>query len=303
MNNTILVAGGTGHLGQFIVNALLQLGADVRLLSRPGSNPAVVQALAQAGAHILAVDPMDTAGLVRACTGAGCVVSALAGLRPVVVDAQQRLLDAAVSAGVPRFIPSDYSLDFTPFEPGENRNLDWRRAFHQYLDRQPIAATSIFNGAFMELLTGDMPLILPRFHRILYWGRADHPIGFTAIPDVAVYTAHAALDPTTPRYLHIAGDLQSPRAIQGLMSELSGQPYRLFRAGGARLLGTIISVARTLAPAPNDLYPAWQGMQYMHNMIDDRADLPKLDNDRYPGLHWTTIRELLMAHQDKLTNA
>jgi hypothetical protein len=43
----------------------------------------------------------------------------LAGLREVVIDAQKKLLDAAIAAGVPRFIPSDYSLDFTKFSYGE----------------------------------------------------------------------------------------------------------------------------------------------------------------------------------------
>jgi hypothetical protein len=46
-------------------------------------------------------------------------VSALSGLREVIVDAQKVLLDAAVAASVPRFIPSDYSLDFTEFKDGE----------------------------------------------------------------------------------------------------------------------------------------------------------------------------------------
>jgi hypothetical protein len=39
----------------------------------------------------------------------------LAGLREVVIDAQKKLLDAAIAAGVPRFIPSDYSLDLLSF--------------------------------------------------------------------------------------------------------------------------------------------------------------------------------------------
>ena len=55
------------------------------------------------------------------------MVSSLAGLRKVIIDAQKVLLDAAIAAGVPRFIPSDYSLDFTRFSDGENRNLDLRR--------------------------------------------------------------------------------------------------------------------------------------------------------------------------------
>ena len=53
-----------------------------------------------------------------------CLVSALAGLRETVIDAQKIILDAAVEANVPRFIPSDYSIDFTNLKEGQNRNLD-----------------------------------------------------------------------------------------------------------------------------------------------------------------------------------
>ena len=57
-------------------------------------------------------------------------------------------------------IPSDYSIDFTKFKDGENRNLDLRREFHQYLDSTSIAATSIFNGAFMDMLCNEIPMII-----------------------------------------------------------------------------------------------------------------------------------------------
>ena len=62
------------------------------------------------------------------------------------------LLDGAAQAGVPRFIPSDYSADFTKTQLGDNRNLDLRREFMARADRAPIRVTSILNGAFMDML-------------------------------------------------------------------------------------------------------------------------------------------------------
>ena len=55
-------------------------------------------------------------------------------------------------------------------------------------------------------------------------------------------------------------------------------------------------VARAVAPGGNELYPAWQGMQYTCNMFEGRAKLEPLDNDRYPGMHWTTVRDVLSPH-------
>jgi hypothetical protein len=61
--------------------------------------------------------------------------------------------------------------------------------------------------------------------------------------------------------------------------------------------GTLIKVARTITPGAKDLFPAWQGMQYMRNMFDGRAKLERLDNDRYPDIRWTTAWEVLAVRQ------
>jgi len=114
------------------------------------------------------------------------VVSALQGLREVIVDTQAAMLEAAIRAGVPRFIPSDYSIDFTGLPPGGNRNLDLRRDFHAILERSRVSATTIFCGMFSDLLTSRAPLVLFKWKRVLYWsdaparGRADPPDGGAA---------------------------------------------------------------------------------------------------------------------------
>jgi hypothetical protein len=146
-----------------------------------------------------------------------------------------------------------------------------------------------------------MPLILFKRRRVLYWGDADQRMDFTTVGDTAVFTASAALDPSTPRFLRIAGDQLSARELAALAGEVTGEKFRLFRAGGLGMLGAIIALARTVAPAKRDVFPAWQGMQYMRNMFDGRAKLAPLDNDRYPGMRWTTARDVLSAHQESAT--
>jgi uncharacterized protein YbjT (DUF2867 family) len=296
MKKLILVAGGTGNLGGKIVRALVEKGADVRAIVRASSDLEKVNQLKQLGVQVIPLDMSDKVALTQACEGVSCVVSALAGLEDVIVDTQKALLDAAVAAGVPRFIPSDYSLDFTLLPAGGNRNLDFRRVFRTYIDAAPIAATSIFNGAFTDMLTGQMPLVLFNINKILAWGNPDHSMPFTTIADTAVYTAHVALDPSTPRFLRIAGDQRSAREMQAVASEVTGKEYGLLRPGGLGLLGMIIKIARTIAPGKQELYPAWQGMQYMHNMLDERSVLKQIDNDRYAGMQWTTTTDVLTAH-------
>ena len=294
---TIVVAGATGNLGGRIVRALLARGTGVRALVRHGAAPDRIERLRAPGVTVVGADPRSAAEVRAACAGASCVVSALAGLRSVIVDAQTALLDAAVAAGVPRFIPSDFSIDFTRLPRGENRNLDLRREFHARLDGAPIAVTTIFCGAFADMLTGQMPLILFKPRYILYWGSADQRMDFTTIDDTAVFTARAALDPSTPRFLRIAGDQRSARELAAVASEVTGTKFRLLRAGGLGMLATLTRVARAVHAGTDELYPAWQGMQYMRDMLGGRAALAPLDNDRYPGVRWTTARDVLSARQ------
>ncbi len=294
MIQKILLAGSTGNLGGQIAKALIARGAHVRAIVRPSSDPTKVAALQQLGVEVIQLEMSNAAALQKACEGIDCVVSALSGLREVIIDAQKLLLDAAVAAKVPRFIPSDFSLDFTKTQPGRNRNLDLRREFHTYLDKQPIQATTIFNGAFADMLTGEMPLILFKRKRILYWGSADQQMDMTTIADTAAYTAAAALDPSTPRYLRIAGIQVTPRSLAGIMHTVTSHEHRLFRPGGVGLLSAIIKIARTLAPGKTELYPAWQGMQYMRDMVEGHAQMTNPDNARYPELRWTSVADIVV---------
>ncbi len=299
MKKTILIAGATGNLGERIVRILRQNGAEVRAIVRESTNSEKIKQLEQLGVTVFKVNMLDVAEVKKACQGVSCVVSALSGLRDVIIDTQKVLLDAAVAAGVPRFIPSDYSSDFTKLKEGENRNLDLRREFHQYLDKAPIAATSIFNGAFADMLTGQMPLILFNKKRIFYWGNGKQRMDFTTVQNTAEYTANVALDNESPRFLRIAGDEISAHEVQQLMSELTGEPYKTLRPGGLRLFGVMIKVTRFFAPGKDELYPPWQGMQYMHNMLDGRPKMQQLDNQRYPTIKWTTARNLLSEYLKK----
>ena len=231
--------------------------------------------------------------LVDAYAGAACVVSALSGLRHVMIDRQSILLDAAVLARVPRFISSDFSEEFTRTPPGGNRNLDLRREFMARADQAQIRVTSILNGAFMDMLGLEMPLIQRRIRRVVYWRSADQPLDFTMKDDVAAYTAAVALDEAAPRILRIAGDTVTIREIARLLTELAGVSYRPLGAGGIRTLGVMIRLARLIAPQPDATFPPWQGMQYMRDMFSGDGTLHPLDNRRYPDLHWTRVGEHL----------
>lgn len=284
----VVVAGATGDLGARIVKALVAKGAMVRALVRHPNDK-----LGRANVEQVTVDFHDSVALTRAVTGAACVVSAMNGTAPVILDTQGRLLDAAVAARVLRFIPSDFCLNFLATRPGDNRNIDLRRQFAGRVDAAPIRATSILNGAFADLLEGQAPIVLHRLHRVVYWGDADQVFDFTSKDDVAAFTADAALDADAPRFLRIAGEQISPRGLVELLTGMEGRSWKLLRAGSVGRLSAIIAVVRALTPPTDAPFPVWQGMQYLRDMSTGRAKLHGLDNARYGKSDWTGAAAIL----------
>ncbi len=289
----VILTGATGELGGRIARELRKRDARITAVVRRGTAAEKLGPLTDIGVSIAELDFSSVAELTAACTGAACVVSALNGLDDIILTKQATLLEAAIAAGVPRFIPSDFSLDFTKTSPGSNRNLDLRREFERKLETAPIRCTSILNGAFMELLTGQAPFILFKFKRVLFWGNPDQLLDFTTMDDVAAFTAAAALDATTPRFLRIAGEQISARGLATAAGDVTGDRFGTVRAGGLGLLAALIRVLRRIMPARDDVFPPWQGMEYMYDMFEGSGKLFPLDNDRYVGMRWTSVRELL----------
>ena len=297
MTSRVVVAGATGNLGGRVVRSLIERGATVRGLVRSSSKPETIRDLADRGVETITVDLADRSALVQALAGASVVVSVLQGLGDVIVGTQTRLVQAAIEAGVPRFIPSDYAADFTKLNDAENRNFGYRREFHRYVDSAAISTTSVLNGMFMDILQYGMPLLDFKARSVSYWGDADQLLDFTTMDDVGAYTAEAALDDAAPAVLRIAGDQQSPRQLAALATEVLGETFTLQYMGSTEEMAAAIQSVRLANPgSETEEFPRFQQMQYLHNMFTGRAKLNPLDNDRYPGMKWTTVRQLL-AHR------
>lgn len=300
----VAVAGATGRLGSLIALELRKRNVPVKALVRPGTTAKRTQELRDAGVMIAEVEITNVLALTETLAGASTVVSALQGLRDIMLGAQGSLLDAAVTAKVQRFIPSDFSLDFTKTTPGSNRNLDLRRNFHAKLNASGIQWTSVLNGGFMEMVVdGYIPMINNRFHRIMHFGSADQKLDFTTVPDTAAYTAAVAADPnTTPNLLRIAGDSFSAAELAATVTRARGQKYTTMWTGSVGFLRMFASILKfIIGGVETKLLPPWQGMQYLENMVSGKGKLEPLDNNRYPELVWTTVEKALLEEDAKKT--
>lgn len=295
MDSHILVAGATGNLGERICRELIKRNVRVRALVRNSTSEEKLDHLKGLGVEVVQADLSDLQQLTAICAGITCVVSALAGLHDVIIDTQRHLLNAAVAAGVPRFIPSDFCTDFTNIPEGENRNFDLRKEFHALLDKSPIQATSVFNGAFADILRYNTPLFDTKKKTVAYYdGKENWKIDFTTMDDTAAFTAAAALDETSPRYLNIASFSVSPDDLLQLSSQFGTEPFKLVNMGSMEGFSEYNKTARAADPqGETELYPRWQQSQYVYSMFF--AHHTHLDNERYQSLNWSTAEEVIQS--------
>jgi hypothetical protein len=97
---TVAVAGASGNLGPAVLNHLLAAGFTVTALTRADSGSTFPSAV-----KVIPVDYDSLDSLTTALKGQDAFVCTLATLA---IGVQIRLVDAAIAAGVKRFIPSEF---------------------------------------------------------------------------------------------------------------------------------------------------------------------------------------------------
>lgn len=295
MEKNILVAGATGNLGLKICIALINRGAKVKALVREQSDSDKVKILTEAGVEIMQVNYGNPESIREACQDVDCLVSALAGLGDVILDTQKILLDSALHSGVGHFIPSDFCTDYTALIPGENRNFDLRRAFRAHIDSSNIKVTSIFNGAFADILKYNTPILNLKSKSIAYWGdKADWKLDFTTMENTAEFTAASAISGHSHRDLHIASFQISPNMLHQEILGLTKQDFFVHKLSEMDEFAASIKKQRSENPSgENELYAKWQQAQYMYSMYSTQPQM--LDNNQFANLNWTTAPEYLKS--------
>lgn len=143
---TVALAGASGNLGPAILAQLLEAKYIVTVLTREGSKSTFPPFV-----NVVPVDYDSVDSLAAALKGQDALVATLAS---VALDVQIRLVDAAVIAGVKRFIPSEFG--------SYNRNALARQLpvyaeklkVQEYLETKAkesgMTYTYVFNGAFFD---------------------------------------------------------------------------------------------------------------------------------------------------------
>ncbi len=283
----ILVAGGTGTLGREIVALLSAAGREVRVLTRNGLH------VAGPGVEVMTGDVRDPATLAEAVKGVSAVVSAVHGFLggrgagPEEVDHQgnRNLIRAAAEAGVEYFLLLSV-LDARPDHP-----MSLHRAKHaaeQHLQASPMSWTVLRPSSYVETWANIVGSKLTSGGPAIVFGRADKPINFVSVQDVATLVQRALTDSA----LHGQTiDVPGPDnlTLEQLALHLGANKIRHIPRGALRFLSFAL--------------PPWApafARQTHAALVMDTTDMtadPSALTSRFPEINWHPATDIAKQYQ------
>ena len=188
-NIRILLVGSTGMLGNSILEALEIKSIQVRVLLRSGKSD-VEEAFKKKGIEVANGDVLDPATLTEAVKDVQVVISALHNDPSVFVPGHKNLIAASEKAGVKRFIPSGFSVDYFKIDSDENFNLAMRRELIPLFDGLKLRPIHVLIGAFIDtMMDPNAPFIDWKSNSLPYFGNGNQKCDFSSVRDTGRYVA------------------------------------------------------------------------------------------------------------------
>ncbi|KAK7406724.1 hypothetical protein VNO78_08354 [Psophocarpus tetragonolobus] len=201
----ILVLGGTGYIGKFIVKASAEAGhptfALVRetTLSHPEKSK-LIETFKTSGVTLLYGDLTDHESLVKAIKQVDVVISTVGGQQ---IEDQVKLIAAIKEAGnIKRFLPSEFGMDVDrnhsvePVTSYYEKKVRIRRAIEASGIPYTYVCPNAFAGYFLPTL-GQLNIKDPPRDKVVILGDGNVKGIYVKEEDIATYTIKAVDDPRT----------------------------------------------------------------------------------------------------------
>lgn len=149
--NKVGLIGATGNIGVVILKALLDGGFEVTILSREGSTSTDSLA-SHPKQKIVKVNFEDVSSITSALQGIEGLVSNVASHALL---SQKKIIDAAIAAGVKRFLPSEFGSDLSVEAnkqvPFNQPKIEIQHYLEEKVKTHPnFTYTSVTNGPFLD---------------------------------------------------------------------------------------------------------------------------------------------------------
>ncbi|KAF4949147.1 hypothetical protein FSARC_13565 [Fusarium sarcochroum] len=232
----VAVVGGSGLLGTKVVNSLLNAGFEVTAITRNESSATFPDKVTVKRVDITSVDSIKDA-----VTGQDAVVSTAA---TAATGNQKIIIDAAIAARVPRFIPSEFGIPSREYRDtkigailaGKVSNTDYLIELAKKHDW--FSWTGLSTGLFLDSgLRSGGGFINIKDRKVRLVDSGNEPYSTTTLSFVgdAVAAILKKPDETANKYLDIAGVTTTQNEVLKIAEQATGDKFEVSHISGAEL--------------------------------------------------------------------
>ncbi|PVH78939.1 NAD(P)-binding protein [Cadophora sp. DSE1049] len=221
----VAVIGGSGNLGPAVVKALVDTGFTVTVVTRLES-----KATFSSEVKVQRTDYDSASSLAEALAGQDAVVSTIA---TAALGQQQKIIEAAVKAGVKRFIPSEFGLNTQKVTGGAAKILGAKLAAQEQLKKAAaenpnFSWTGISTSLFFDwgLKVGSLGFSIKDKTATIF-DSGNEPFTGTNLPTIGLAVASVLknADTTANRYIDVASFVTTQNAILAVFQEETGTKW------------------------------------------------------------------------------
>ncbi|KAM5349610.1 hypothetical protein ACJ41O_006115 [Fusarium nematophilum] len=227
--------------------------------------------------------------------GSDVVICCYYGDTDVMTRGQKILIDACAKEGVPRYVPSDFAVDYTKIPEGELFPKESAKIIKDYLVEKKVAGVHVLVGALMETFWSVFFRVFDaNSQTISYWGTGDEKWDLTTYETAAAYTAALIVDENASG-VFFRGDCKSVVEIKAIYEKIYQSPLHLKRLGS---LDKLYSTVRSqFEKDPNNVM-AWAPGCFAYWCTNGVAHLgDKLDNQKYPTVAAVDLEGFFKGHK------
>ncbi|RAL13873.1 uncharacterized protein BO97DRAFT_366268, partial [Aspergillus homomorphus CBS 101889] len=302
----IAVAGGTGAVGQTIIETLLQETThEIIILTRSTSN----QTIPTTRTKHLQIDYTDIASLAETLTthAITTIISAIGITDAATSQAQLNLISAAErSSTVSRFIPSEYSFiqteDLLPIDPSIEH---WLVAARKLQESQTLKYTRMIPGFFMDYW--GMPHVQTHLEPYVFGidiahcraaipGDGNDKLCMTYTYDMAKYLVKLLeVDGEWPECSVVVGDTVTYNQLLGVAEEVRGREFSVVYDSAEKIKQGQVTVP-AIPPGSSEAEAREMTALVSRLTIAGVFDLPADNrlNARFPEIVPVKVKDLLV---------
>lgn len=221
----VAFAGATGNLGPVILEQLLEAGFNVTVLTRQGSTHKYPKS-----AKVATVDYNSVESLTNALQGQDAVVSALG--TAALGEVQLRLVEAAVKAGVRRFLPSEFGSNGANAKTQGLAVFGAKRATREALAREAaqgktMTYTAVYNGPFFDWGMKVGLILDPRAKAVALYDGGARPFSTTTLKTIGRAVVAVLRKPaeTANRAVYVQDAAPTLRQLKAVAEKVTGAAW------------------------------------------------------------------------------